>query len=216
MILRLDPREMYNTSDAKYVRPFGLPGGTDIKTYDCGNLSVLTVNNGGTGAVGELHVRYGVNFEVPVLEATKNAAPANNQVSLLQSITTGETLTSATPTNLALAGAGLPNGLAAVNTAGSILLPAGNYLIDYFVKATDTSNEELILSVYPAIAATQVGIVGVYPSITVGGIAGGEESAAAGSAFIAVNGTQALTLVTTITGAAGTLKAYGSLRIVAV
>jgi len=199
----------------KYVRPGALPGGGDIKTYDAGNLFVTTVNNGSTAELGELRVRYRVRLEVPVLEST-GAAPANNQVALFQSVTGGETLTTTVATNLVLAGVGLPNGVTAVNTAGSIVLPAGNYLIDYFVNATDTSNEELTLAVFPAVAAVQVGIANVYPAITTGGIAGGEDSTAAGSGFISVNGSQALTLVCTLTGAAGTLKAYGSMRIVAV
>jgi hypothetical protein len=125
-------------------------------------------------------------------------------------------LATTVPTTLALAGAGLPNGVSAVNTAGSIILPAGNYLVDYFVKATDSSNEEFTLAVYPAVATVQVGIANVYPVITNGGVATGEDSNAAGSGFISVNGSQALTLVCTLTGAAGTLKAYGSMRIVAV
>lgn len=137
IMLKLDPYEMYTNSDSKYVRPFGLPGGSDIKTYDCGNLSVLTVNNGGTNAVGELHVRYGVTFEVPVLEATKSAAPANNQVAVFNS-NGGEAITTTVPKQLVLVTA-TSNGIGAVNTAGSIVLPAGNYLVDANVLIQDTS-----------------------------------------------------------------------------
>jgi len=65
--LRLDPREM-RTSDAKYVRFGAQPANTDIKTYDVGNLFVTTQGCANTTAIGELHVRYRVRLDKPVLE----------------------------------------------------------------------------------------------------------------------------------------------------
>jgi len=127
--LSLETAEMFNTSDAKYVRPGGLPGAADIKTYDAGTISVSTVGNQNTTNIGELRVRYTVELSVPVLESA-TTAPVNNSVTWYQS-TSPEALTTATPTTLALASK-YANGLGAVNTSGSFVLPAGNYLVDIY------------------------------------------------------------------------------------
>jgi len=126
--LALEPSEMYQSADAKYVRPGGLPGASDIKTYDCGNLFVSTVGNTNTTTIGELRVRYCVVFDVPVLENT-GGAPQNNSVSSYQDVAPSaltSTVQSAAPLITVLT-----NGLNAVNTAGALLLPSGNYMVSW-------------------------------------------------------------------------------------
>jgi len=125
--LRADPQEMENSFGEHMVRPGGLPGASDIKTYDVGNLFVSTIANTNTSLVGELHVRYICVLSVPVLESS-TTAPQNNQVAFFQN-TTAQSATSTVPVNALLATKSA-NGLSAVNTAGSFVLPAGNYLID--------------------------------------------------------------------------------------
>jgi hypothetical protein len=86
--LTLKPREMHKNSDAKFVRPGGLPGGSDIKTYDCGNFFVsISGIEANTGTLGELWVRYNCVLSVPVLEST-NIAPTNYFVSSQQDVDT--------------------------------------------------------------------------------------------------------------------------------
>jgi len=210
--LALDPYDMFTDSDAKYVRIAGLPGGSDIKTYDAGNVTVMTVNNGGTAAVGELHVRYKVSFRVPILEATKGAAPANNQVTWYTD--SGHDFMTGVPANLTLDVA-QTNGLAAVNTAGSILIPAGNYLVDWSITASDSSAETFSVngqlenlttsaSIGPASQQGAV-LVGASGKLTVNG-----------TEFVSLNGSTAIALHVTLVGAAGTLTAVGSFRIVAI
>jgi hypothetical protein len=63
---------------ARYVRPGGQPAGTDIKTYDAGNLYVSTQGCAGTTTIGELRVRYRCRFSEPVLEAAIVAAQNPN------------------------------------------------------------------------------------------------------------------------------------------
>jgi hypothetical protein len=218
IMLSLDPYEMFTDSDAKYVRPFGLPGGADIKTYDCGNFNVATINNGGTNAVGELHVRYGVSFSVPILEATKSNAPANNQVAWFQSTGSEAGAANSTPYTMLFA-VDTTNGIGAVNTAGSIVLPAGNYLIDVDVVGTQSIAADALAvevdiqlggmsilgngnhggSLYPTAAS----VSGPFPSVHV-------------SAYISVNGSQALTVVEESIYSAGAPTLGGSIRIVAV
>lgn len=127
IILRLNRREMHGISNLpKFVRPGGLPGSSDIKTYDVGNLYVATQAIPANVEVGELHVRYRVKFEVPVLESTFTA-PQNNQVTVYQvqaePSASGINIVSPLSTTVV-------NGLNAVNNGGQITLTPGNYLLD--------------------------------------------------------------------------------------
>jgi hypothetical protein len=211
--LALDPYDMYSDSDAKFVRIAGLPGGADIKTYDAGNITVMTLNNGGTNAVGELHVRYKVSFRVPVLEATKSAAPANNQVSLLlDSAPVAYTSTVAALAPLATIST---NGLVAVNTAGDITLPAGNYLVDWTVDGEDTSSETFSVkaNLENVTTTTVIGLASQQGAVLVG--AAGRLTVS-GTSFVALNGTTVIGLSVTLAGTAGTLTASATMRIVAI
>jgi hypothetical protein len=204
---------MFTDSDAKFVRIAGLPGGSDIKTYDVGNITVMTLNNGGTNSVGELHVRYKVSFRVPVLEATKSAAPANNQVTDLTDI--APVAYTSTAQKLAPLATLSVNGLVAVNTAGSIVLPAGNYLVDWTVEGTDTSAEAFTVN---ANLENLTSMAGLGLSSQQGAVLVGASGRLqiSGTAFISPNGSTAIGLEVTLTGAAGTLTAQANMRIVAV
>lgn len=54
--------------DAKFVRVGAQPANTDLKTYDAGILSVSTIGQANTTLVGELHVRYRIRLEKPLLD----------------------------------------------------------------------------------------------------------------------------------------------------
>lgn len=128
--IRLPKNQMHLNSLAKYVRRGGLPGGADIKTYDVANLHVATQGIPANSEVGELRVRYSCTFSVPVLDST-TAIPANNSIAYFQTLTSGagESLATTVPYQVLFATA-TANGIQAVNTAGSIVLPAGKYLVD--------------------------------------------------------------------------------------
>jgi len=131
-----------------YVRPAGLPGAADIKTFDCGNIWVSTsgVSDNST-KLGELHIRYSVLLEVPILDSTL-VAPANNQVAYLYQQTALTLTTTVAGTVLWPAGSHIYNGIAGSFDSGTglILLPVGNYLIDYVVQfeATGTDTEWIV------------------------------------------------------------------------
>jgi hypothetical protein len=131
----LDPREMNGmTSDAHYVRPGGLPGGTDIKTYDVGNLFLSTVGQTDTGLIGELHVEYDIELSVPILD-NNDQAPANNSVLFCDGSTT-TALTSTVAKQLPLDV--VSNGIGSTVSADSFTLSPGNYTISWTFRCTST------------------------------------------------------------------------------
>jgi len=126
---------MHPSGVSKYVRPAGLPGSADIKTYDAGILNVATQGiAASTTELGELRVRYRVRFEVPILESSATA-PRNNSVAVFsntpQALTTGND-------SVLLLNAELTNGINVVNNAGSFVFPAGNYLVDFVAQFVST------------------------------------------------------------------------------
>jgi hypothetical protein len=126
-ILKLDCKYVNDTLTGKYVRPGGVPGGTDIRLYDGGNLNVSTYGTASGGTCGEIRVRYSVTLEKPIIEP---ATPISNNYSVahFQSTTTEASGASTVAAQLLFA-TSVVNGLGIVNTAGSFALPLGNYLV---------------------------------------------------------------------------------------
>jgi len=208
LLLALDPRQMFEMADSKYIRPAGLPGSSDIKTYDSGNLAVSTIGNHDTTLLGELHVRYAVVFEVPVLEAPAGGStPANNQVSEFNDpafvIATGVPTTAPLATTLF-------NGANAVNVAGTITLAQGNYLVDAiteFSGGTAFTHTQLQLvkngtPVASAIAARSASAGAVVSQDTLNI-----------TAFVQANGTDTVSLLVTGTSAAGVITETSVMRL---
>jgi len=119
-----------NRSDAKYIRTGPIPVDEDIKTFDGGNLWVCTVGQiGNTGPIGEVHVRYTFVCSKPTLlnPAQGGLIPVTT-VSQFHSTAPEASGATGVAKTLLLATADV-NGIGAVNTAGSIVLPAGYYII---------------------------------------------------------------------------------------
>jgi len=126
VILTIDPKDC-SLQDSYFVRPGGLPGSSDIKTYDVGVLSVSTIGNNSTANIGELRVRYAIALQDPVLENTISA-PLNYHVSFFRS--SGNEAAAASGSNLTmLLASTVTNGLSLTNSSGSFTLPVGNYVI---------------------------------------------------------------------------------------
>jgi len=199
ILLKCNPRDLSGNTDLHYVRKGNVPGGADIRLYDVGILNVATQGNQNTSEIGELHVRYRCRFEVPILEST-NSAPVNNQVSQFAS-TAPQTITRAVPAVQVVATVNT-NGLTAVNTAGSIVLPAGNYLVSastlFQVSGGDLSQDTTYGFAKNATA------FGTQFSQTYGGAADLTATFVLPPQFYTSNGTDALTLVlaATFTGTA--------------
>jgi hypothetical protein len=195
--------------DAFYVRPGNLPGSSDIKTYDLGNLFVSTIGQAqGVAQMMELRVKYTCKLMIPILENIA-AAPQNNQVTLLQSTTpqaSGATTIAATM----LLGTTSFNGINAVNTAGSIVLPAGNYILD----ASNTANNNNGGDQTTSKLDLQYGGVSLF--VTTPESDSYNFTYISASMFVQSNGILPITLVVTNTYAGGVVTNNATLRITAV
>jgi hypothetical protein len=187
--------------DSFYVRPGNLPGGADIKTYDLGNLFVSTIGQGGAVPnMMELRVRYTCTLMIPILENIA-AAPQNNQVTYLADSKAALTTTVAyQPLLVSAASTSLPvtNGLNVVNTAGSIVPPPGNYLLDVDFNVQCTAAAADVTEIL--VAVLKNGVV-INPGSAFGGIYTGIMTSTAGviggllssNIYISCNGTDAIT-----------------------
>lgn len=198
-------RELKRLTSGFYVRPGLLPGSADIKTYDVGNLHVATQGIVNNVEVGELHVAYRVKLFLPVLEGT--TPPTNLSVSQFQ-VNSNQALTTTVATVILFDGTVMTNGCNIVNTSGSFVPPVGNYKVFVWANATDTSAEVLLVILEIRKNGTNVNTSGVQ--------AGELTMPANGNmpisvfAFVTCNGTDAITVVATATGAAGTLGFRGN------
>jgi len=126
VLLTIDPKDC-SLQDSYFVRPGGLPGSSDIKTYDAGVLTVSTIGTNSSANIGELRVRYAIALQDPVLENFVSA-PLNYHVSNFQS-TSAESSGAATVAKTLALATTVTNGVGASNASGVITLPVGNYLI---------------------------------------------------------------------------------------
>jgi len=195
-VLRLPPSLMNKFCDERFVRPGNLPGGSDIKWFDIGNLFVATQGVPSNVEIGELRVRYVCRLSIPVLEPN-TTAPTNMQVTaLVGSVTapvTGTIYTSPLATVQT-------NGLNVVNSGGNLTLPPGNYMITCAADfSTTTAITEALVELVVAASAVVTAI--------------DEFATAAGCTslhvvlepyFFVSNGTNSFNLETTLTGT-GTL-----------
>jgi hypothetical protein len=214
--LDLSVQGMHPVGEPKFCRIAGLPGAADIKTYDAGNLFVTTQGMANASEVGELHVRYRGLLYDRILDSSAASAPSNFSVSNFQG-NSPQVVVTATPTTLTLPLAAT-NGLGIVNTAGSMVPPAGNYLLDFYAIIKDSAAEAYSCIIDIQKNGTSIWTVTTLRPVFVTGVSAGanEEDTIPATAFVSANGTDAFTVVATATGAAGTLTVSASLRWVAI
>jgi len=208
---RLAKRSMHPSNEPKFCLQGNPPGGTDIKTYNAGSLFVSTTGMANTTEIGKLRVRYRIRLFDRILDATQSAAPANFSASLFQSASP-QTLTSNTATTILVATASA-NGLGIVNTSGSLVPPAGNYLVDVSASASNTANEFTTLVV--DVRKNGVSTFVTPPKADAPNATSLEFISVSAPTFVQANGTDAFTLTCTIVGATGTLSLSGIIRFVA-
>jgi hypothetical protein len=216
------PKFILNShTDSFYVRPGNLPGGSDIKTYDLGNLFVSTIGQGGAVPnMMELRVRYTCIMMIPILENTA-AAPQNNQVTFL--VDAAQAITTATPYQPLLAATAstarpVSNGNNVVNTAGSIVPPPGNYILNCSTVVDNTSQvlSSVIFNVLKNAVVQNPSGGGGYTSAFTNTAALDGYVTLNTSTFMSCNGTDAITLSITAIFAGGTAAATTTFGLIAV
>jgi hypothetical protein len=204
--LILDSKQL-NGQDSKYVRPGGLPGGADIKTYDGGILYVSTYGNANTNVLGELHVKYEIELEVPVLDNVASA-PVNYRVAQFVSTSPEAAAASGTYKVLALATSNA-NGIGAVNNAGVITLPAGNFLVTVDFMCSNNSAAGVSFQGQFLVNGSVVGVTPVSNSAF-------SNESAAGTYFVVSNGSTTIAFEIGQTYSSGTSTNTGFMTIVSV
>jgi hypothetical protein len=216
IVLDIPQNYLNRLNDGFYVRPGNLPGQSDIKDYDCGIVNISTIANAGTGALGILAVEYVCEFFIPILEAIVGA-PANNSVALFQSTTPEASGSTGVDKTIALATASF-NGIGAVNTAGSIVLPQGNYLVDVTVNSTNSNyleNIDLAIDItYGGTSVFKTRPLSTSPDSGIASIVTYATQSA--SVFIQANGTNAILVIANCTYTGGTSTTSGICRITAI
>jgi hypothetical protein len=155
------PEDLHK-SKTNFVRINAQPNGTDIKTFDIGNLYVISqgVLTGGS-VLGELYVEYVVNLLTPVYESVAGVTVAGGRV-----LNNGTT----TPANPFGDGVGhvLPStvGIAMDNASNMLFSQPGQYVVTCSVAgtgitslvATAVSPDINVLSVQFAISGTTLAV----------------------------------------------------------
>jgi hypothetical protein len=198
--LSIPPSLLKSKTDAHFLRFNVPPGASDIKTYDIGLVDVSVVGCGTTGTttLGNLFWQY--ELDVITQQQALTGPPTNFSVSQFASAAVAAPSTGV-PTVLAFATA-TTNGLGVVNTAGSMVPPQGNFLINANVTCTaGTAFTSLTLQILKNGANITQGQV-----ITIAAGAVLSSAALTDSGYVTANGTDAFTVALTIayTGAAGT------------
>lgn len=212
--LSLDPSQLNASPLGKYVRPGGLPGSADIKSYDGGVLYVSTIGNTNTSVIGELRVRYHFKLVKPVLESS-TTAPVQYHVSQYQS-TSNESITTSGVSQTILFATNIVNGLNASNTSGVITLPAGNYLVTLDVGLTALTGATNATVIF------YIGTTSQAPELVWGN--GGTGAQAYSPVYLPMSATYYVSLTTTTTikataligFASSTADIFGNLTIMAI
>jgi hypothetical protein len=189
-------------NDAHFVRHAGLPGGSDIKTYDVGLINISVVGSGTTGSTVLGNIFFEYELDLICQQITLNTqAPVNNQVSFFQS-TTAQTFVNTVATTSVNATASA-NGIVIVNTSGSMVPPVGNYIVDFGISGQDSADETF--HVINDFKKNGTSVFTVSPPSQEVAPTNTENVSVAGSAFVTANGTDAFTDVITMYGPAGIL-----------
>jgi hypothetical protein len=204
------PANKINRSDAKYVRTGSAPAGSDLKTYDGGNLYVSTYGQGGTAACCELRHKSRFMMSAPSLTVGTNGSGLSGLSSAWFQSTTAESAGATTVAKQLTLATASSNGLAVVNTAGSFVPPAGTYLINASVTAqcSATAMTDTILdirkngtTVFTSAVLPQSGNPTYYLV----------DANVSTSAVVACNGSDAITVFVTDNYTSGSVTNSGSL-----
>lgn len=208
LCLTLDANKGMHPRGPLFCRPGALPGASDIKEYDAGNIFYSSEGTTNGSQVGFIQIKGRVKLFKRLLDGSNSLAPINNsvssfyQVDVVGGVTTAEAI-------IPVATVEGTNGLAVVNTAGVLLLPAGNYLIDWNLSL-GTSTAIGVASLITA-RLTKNGATVKYILED-----GSGDCLLNCCYYVSSNGTDVFSLRATATFAAGAVNYDASVRVVAI
>jgi len=133
------PAAKITPPDGKFVRTGPAPAGSDIKTYDAGIVYFCTEGLGGSGAIGELRVKYVVDLVSPMLP---NSVPPQVNYRVTQAYASVPiSASTATWTQIPInTYSTIGNGLGlSMDAGGNVTFPSGLFNIVYKVKFTPSA-----------------------------------------------------------------------------
>lgn len=199
----LDPRGMFPMGPKKFTRTVNI-GGSDQKTYDCGNFYICTDGMTGTSMVGKLWVNYSVELYVP--QINNPVAPLSKDIAMFKSNAL-TTLPTAIDTMIELSDI-VYNPLGVTNNTTAFVLPKGMYDVNCDCSISDDTAEALYGYVKIMLDGLEIpNSKSSYNQTTAGA---GLEKTIHSQAFVPSDGTGYISLVAKAIGAAGNLRAITS------
>lgn len=190
--------DMHALGPRKYVRTMLVPG--DIKTFDCGNLFVASVNTPVVAAAGKLFVEYDVELFTPKLDL--NISPVSRTMSQLYSAGSQSVLSGTTTAVILDTTSYDPLRFATTYASGVFTPPAGCYHIVAVTRSSVSSaGIEVNLSLWKNNAPANTRFDTDNYSSAVAYVESTAEE------VISFNGTDTFSVRTTVTGASPFVQA---------
>jgi len=186
--------QLHKIGPQKYVRQATLPTGANVVDFDCGNFMFGTTAQADATNIGKLWVDYDVTFYTKQTAAGLSA-PANNRVA--QFADSSNVLASGVD-EVSPIGTQDFNGIGAVNTAGAITLPAGNYLC-----STSVRFNAVTLLTAAVLSIRKNGSILRTRAVTLGAAAVAQDVNIALDQFVQSDGNDTVDLVVNLTGTGG-------------
>lgn len=150
LCLTLAPHAMHPGGIPKFCRPGMLPGQSDIKEYDAGNVFYSAQGCQNASEVGFLQIKGRVRLFTRMLEPSLVNAPINNSVSIFAAFNLSMPNAVAGLVPFAYNAFGYPQDGLRINgsTTGNFVPQAGNYLVDiWFICYNNTPGTPISVAV---------------------------------------------------------------------
>jgi len=202
----VDVKEFRALGTRRYIRPTAVAG--DLKTFDLGRFYIAS-DNSITSPCGKLYVEYDIEFFTPQLEPSTGLTPVNTSVTYKTSpqAISKNTATPISFSAFTTANSFDPLGLGAFTFSSTALTPpAGCYRVCVRANVSDDTAEAnvAVLYVYKNnVVFPSAGVYAECSSLSSGGTANGHLGL---EVVVPCNGTDVLTFMVNMTGAAGVLN----------
>jgi hypothetical protein len=189
-----------NKSDPKYIRYAVPPPSDDIRLYDGGNLYFATSGCTNTTQIGKLEVTYRFELTLPTL-LNNEAGGLGESSSASFTDAAGGNVGGATTVVFVPPMATAAGNPLFVNTAGSVVPPAGNYSVSYESKNVFSGLATSVVTSLVKNGAQDIPVWSPTATFTSGSLT---TVSLAGTALVSANGTDAFQLYNTATFSTGT------------